>query len=145
MRQQKFRFLKIKNRFYRLKIQVIDGAIISAAILRAREGIVSMPVAFDILRLRNPAVTSSTPISENLKIVLERGVLLVFVACIESLQHSEANFEPMETKNSLKVSAITQSSEVEESSTQSSVMLLSFEVLPIRLLINDQLFPTSLD
>jgi hypothetical protein len=73
-----------------------------------------MPVAFDILRLRNPAVTSSTPISENLKIVLERGVLLVSVACIESLQDSEANFEPMETKNSLKVSAITQSSEVEE-------------------------------
>jgi hypothetical protein len=43
-------------------------------------------------------VTSSTPISENLKIVLERGVLLVFVACIESLQDSEANFEPKETK-----------------------------------------------
>ncbi|CAB3990265.1 Hypothetical predicted protein [Paramuricea clavata] len=85
----------------RLEIQVIDGAIISAAILRAQEGIISMPVAFDILRLHNPAVTSSTPISENFKIVLERGVLLGFVACIESLQDSEANFEPMETKNSL--------------------------------------------
>jgi hypothetical protein len=79
----------------RLKIQVIDGAIISAAILRAREGIVSMSVVFDILRLRNPAVISSTPISENIKLLLEREVLLVFVACIESRQDSEANFEPM--------------------------------------------------
>ena len=50
----------------RLKIQLIDGAMIFADILRVRAGIVSRPVDFDTLRLLSSVITSCSLIARNL-------------------------------------------------------------------------------
>ena len=43
--------------------------------MRAQAGIISMQVVPDILRLRNPAVISSSPISENLMSARAWGII----------------------------------------------------------------------